>query len=468
LISKAAVREIKNIVGQTNVLEKEAELLTYAYDNSFHQHKPDLVVLPSKEEEVSAIVKLANEAEVPLVPRGAGTGQTAGSVPLKGGIVLSTTRMDGYIEVDKENLIAKVPVGVVNWDLQKEVEKAGLFFPPDPSSLKTATIGGNLAENAGGPRGFKYGVTRDYALGMNVVTPAGKVLKLGGQTIKNVTAYDLCRLVIGSEGTLGVITQANLRLIPQPEERRTLMAIYKDIERAGDAVSGIIAKGIVPAAIELIDDVAIRCIEETLKLGLPTDADAILLIEIDGFKVAVDYQMEQVEQVCKSYGADRISVARNEKESEQLWVARRAFAPAVLKLNPTKVGEDATVPRSRLTEFIKGVKKIAGKYQLELALCGHAGDGNMHPNFMVNARDKDEMKRLQKAVDELFALTLDLGGTLSGEHGIGSTKAQYLNKELNQDTIDAMQAIKDAWDPKGFMNPMKIFPRDTKTLSFLG
>ncbi len=466
MLSKGVLQQIVNIVGKQSVMTEVEERLTYAYDASFHRHIPDLVVFPTDEEQVASLLTLANEAEVPIIPRGAGTGLTAGSVPVKGGIVLSLTHMNRIIEINPENLSAIVQPGVITGFLQKKVEHHHLYYPPDPQSFKISTIGGNIAENAGGPRCFKYGVTRDYVLGLRVISPAGKIWTFGGQTIKNVTGYDMTRLIVGSEGTLGIITQATLRLIPQPEAKKTIMAVFSHIEQAAETVSGIISARIVPAALEFLDDVSLRCIEETLRIGLPLDAAAILLMEVDGFIETVEREIQMIQAVCIQCGANRITVAHNEEESEQLWAARRAFAPALLKLNPTRVSEDATVPRNKLVEFVKGIKEIAQKYSLKLALAGHAGDGNMHPNFLVNSRDLDEMERVEKAVEDLFNLTISLGGTLSGEHGIGITKAPYLGHELNKDTIGAMQAIKHAMDPKGILNPGKIFAGDSVGLPF--
>lgn len=468
LTMSSVARELKQVLGPQGVLDKPEELLTYAYDASFHRHAPDLVVLPTDEEQVARIVSLANEAEIPVVPRGAGTGMTAGSVPIRGGIVVSMTRMNKVLSIDRENLTAVVQAGVVNGDFQRMVEDVGLFYPPDPQSLKTSTLGGNIAENAGGPRAFKYGVTRDYVLGLKAVSPTGKFWRFGGQTIKNVTAYDMTRLIIGSEGTLGIITEATMRLIPQPEEKRTVMAIFARIEDAGDTVSRIIASGIIPVTLEILDDTSMWCIEQTLHLGLPTDAEAILLMEVDGFRETVEREISLIQAVCAKSGVTRLEVATNPAESEKLWTARRAFGTAILRLNPTKVGEDATIPRNRITDFIRGIKEIAKKHHLKLALAGHAGDGNMHPNFMVNARDAEEMARLERAIEELFMLTIDLGGTLSGEHGIGSTKAAFLGKELNADSIEAMLAVKKVLDPKGIMNPQKIFADGTSILPFPG
>jgi len=466
LPSKELLHQVENIVGKQSVMTKIEDRLTYAYDASFHRHIPDLVVFPTNEDQVVRLLTLANEEELPIVPRGAGTGLTAGSVPVKGGIVLSLTRMNRIKVINPENLTAIVQPGVVTGFFQREVEKQKLYYPPDPQSFNTSTLGGNIAENAGGPRCFKYGVTRDYVLGLRVISPSGKTWNFGGQTMKNVTGYNMSSLIVGSEGTLGIITQATLRLIPQPEARKTIMAVFNLIEQAAETVSGIIANRIVPAALEFLDDVSLRCIEQTLSIGLPLDAAAILLIEVDGFRETIEREIQLIKEVCIKCGAKGITIAQNDEESQKLWAARRAFAPALLKLNPTRISEDATVPRDKLIDFIKGVKEIAIKYNLKLALAGHAGDGNMHPNFLVNTRDRDEMERVEKAVGELFALTISLGGTLSGEHGIGTTKAPYLSQELNKDTIGVMQAIKHAMDPKGILNPGKIFFGDSVALPF--
>jgi glycolate oxidase len=365
--------------------------------------------------------------------------------------------MDRILEIDEENLVAVVEPGVVTVHLQEEVERRGLFYPPDPASLKTSTIGGNVAECAGGPRAFKYGVTRDYVLGLEVVTPTGEILKTGGKTVKSVTGYDLIRLYTGSEGTLGIITKIFLRLIPKPETKRTMMAVYERLDDAAKTVTLIIKQGIIPVTLELMDDLTIRCMENYLRIGLPLDAEAILIIEVDGPADLVKKQTSQVAEICQSGGAREIKIAENEKEREEIWAARRAVSAAVVQIKPTKISEDIAVPRSQIPNMVRRLKEIASRYNLNLVIFGHAGDGNLHPNILCDQNDPEEMGRVEKAVGELFQAAVKLGGTLSGEHGIGIMKAPYLQLETGDIGYEVMWAIKKALDPNNILNPGKIF-----------
>lgn len=457
MLHSSLIEEIKYIVGKENVLTSFEERLCYGYDSTPAAFPPDLVVRPSSTEEIQKIIELANLYLFPVIPRGAGTGLSGGSVPIKGGVVLDLTRMDQILEIDEENLVAVVESGVVTARLQEEVEKRGLFYPPDPASLKTSTIGGNVAECAGGPRGFKYGVTRDYILGLEVVTPTGDLLKIGGKTVKNVTGYDLVRLFTGSEGTLGIITKIILRLIPKPEAKKTMMAVYPRIDDATQTVTLIIRKGIIPVTLELMDDLTILCVENYLHLGLPLDVEAILIIEVDGPADLVEKQAKQVADLCRERGARKVKIAENEREEEEIWVARRAVSAAVVQIKPTKISEDIAVPRSQIPTMVRRLKEIASRYQLDLVIFGHAGDGNLHPNILCDQRDLEEMKRVEKAVGELFQAAVELGGTLSGEHGIGTMKAPYLKLETGDVGYKVMYAIKKALDPQNILNPGKIF-----------
>jgi glycolate oxidase len=457
MLQPSVVEEIKRIVGREHVYTSLEERVCYSYDSTPEAFFPDLVVRPATTEEIQKIVKLANQHLFPIIPRGAGTGLSGGSVPIKGGVVLDLTRMNKILEIDEENLVAVVEPGVITYDLQVEVEKRGLFYPPDPASLKTSTIGGNVAECAGGPRAFKYGVTRDYVLGLEVVTPTGELLKIGGKTVKSVTGYDLIRLYTGSEGTLGIITKIILRLVPKPEAKKTLMAVYPSLNDAAHTVTMIIKKGIIPATLELMDDLTIRCVENYLHMGLPLDAEAILIMEVDGPAEIVEKQALQVAELCRQNGAREVKIAADERDREEIWRARRAVSAAVVQIKPTKVSEDIAVPRSQIPQMVRRLKEIAAKYNLNLVIFGHAGDGNLHPNILCDQNDAEEMERVEQAIAELFKAAVELGGTLTGEHGIGTMKAPYLKLETGDVGYQVMKAIKKALDPNNILNPGKIF-----------
>lgn len=447
---------MRKVVGPDKVFAGLEDRLCYSYDGTFRTGIPRVVVKPSTTREVVAVMKFAHQERIPVVPRGAGTGLSGGSVPVEGSILLVLTNMDRILRLDSSNMLAVVEPGVVTGHLHRAVEERGLFYPPDPSSAGVCTIGGNIAECAGGPRGLKYGVTRDYVLGLEVVLAGGEVLKCGGETVKNVTGYDLCRLFTGSEGTLGIITQAILRLIPKPQDKRTLCTDFYSLEDAALAVTAVLEAGIVPAALELMDDVTIRCVEDYLSLGLSLDVAAMLLIEVDGSPEAVAAQVEDVADICRAKGAREVRIARSDKEREELWRARQAVSPAVVQIKPTKISEDATVPRSNLPAMVRRLKEIAAKYELEIAVFGHAGDGNLHPNILVDRNNPEEMERAEAAIGEIFSAALSLGGTLSGEHGIGLLKAPYLEMETGSIGLAVMKQIKRAMDPLGILNPGKI------------
>lgn len=455
--STKVIKEIQKIVGNENVLTTKEELLCYAYDSTPKAFLPDLVARPSCTAQIQEIVKLANEYLFPLVPRGAGTGLSGGSLPVAGGVVVDLTRMNKILEIDEENLVAVVEPGVITYKIQEEVEEKGLFFPPDPASLKTSTIGGNVAECAGGPRAFKYGVTRDYVLGLEVVTPNGEVIKAGGKTVKSVTGYDLLRLYTGSEGTLGIITKIYLRLIPKPEGKKTLMVIYDSLDDAAQSVSQIIKRGIIPVTLEMMDDRTIQCVENHRHMGLPLDAEAILIIEVDGPRILLTSQAQEVAELCRACGAREIKIAETEEEREGIWAARRAVSAAVVQIKPTKISEDISVPRMAIPKMVRKLKEIASRYNLDLVIFGHAGDGNLHPNILCDQSDREEMERVEKAIGELFKAAVELGGTLSGEHGIGTMKAPYLKVETGEAGFEVMRKIKEALDPNNILNPGKIF-----------
>ncbi len=451
------IRQLTRIVGENNVLSSEEDRICYSYDATNQLYKPDVVVFPDGAEEVSSLLKLANEKRFPVIPRGAGTGFTGGSLPVFGGVALVLTRMNRIIEIDEDNLVAVVEPGVITSDFQKAVERMGLFYPPDPSSLAYSTLGGNVAECAGGARATKYGVTRDYVLGLEVVLPTGEIIQTGSRTLKSVAGYDLTRLMVGSEGTLGVITKIILRLIPLPEATKTLLGIFPRMDLAARAVSATIRGRIIPRALEFIDHAAIRAVEDYLHLGLPVEAGALLLIEVDGKAETLDREASRIESFCMEFGAKRVEVAKDEAHAQDLWKARRSISASLLRLRPNKINEDVAVPRSRVPDLIQGLSDLAEKYRLNIANFGHAGDGNIHVNIMVDYRDTDEMARAHKAVDEVFELTLKLGGTISGEHGIGIAKAPYLVWETGPDALEVMRRIKQVLDPLNVLNPGKMF-----------
>ncbi|GIM46003.1 glycolate oxidase subunit GlcD [Collibacillus ludicampi] len=457
--------EIKRIISdQRRVLWEEHDLYSYSFDASFGTYLPDVVVQPVTTDEVVKLVKFANQYKIPITPRGHSTCLSGGPLPVQGGIVCDMSKMNQKLLIDEEDLVAIVSPGVLTSQIHKAAEEKGLMYPPDPSSSGVSTIGGNLAENSGGPRGLKYGVTKDYVIGLEVVTPEGEVIRTGGRTVKNVTGYDLTKLIVGSEGTLGIITEAILRLIPKPPASETLMAIFDDLVDSGRAISKVLSSGILPSKLELMDQASIAAVENYEPCGLPTDAEAILLIEVDGHPHAVADEIASVREICKQVGAREIRMAKNDKERQELWKARKLVSPAIAKIKPTKISEDATVPRSKIPDMFKRLKEIRAKYNIDLVVFGHAGDGNLHPNIIADKRDKEEMRRVEQAVSEIFAAAIELGGTLSGEHGIGTMKAPFMEMELGTVGLEMMRRIKKAWDPNNIMNPGKIFPEPGQKL----
>ncbi|MDI7259112.1 MAG: FAD-linked oxidase C-terminal domain-containing protein [Thermodesulfobacteriota bacterium] len=456
-LDKGLIKQITAICGKENTFSSREDLICYSYDATNLETLPDLVVFPKTTSQISEILRLANDHLIPVIPRGMGTGFSGGSIPVRGGVVLAMTRFNRVIEIDTENMIAVVEPGVVTGDFQKQVEKLGLFYPPDPASALYCTLGGNVAECAGGPRAVKYGVTKDYVLGMEVVLPTGEVVKTGVKTAKGVVGYDLTKLFVGSEGTLGIITQIILRLIPLPEAKKTMRVAFRKVEDAATAVSKIISSKIIPATLELMDNASIRCVENYLNLGLPMDAGALLLIEVDGDREILPKYISKIDQITSDLNRYSFEVAETEKEVEALWKARRALSPASYRLNPTKIAEDITVPRNQIATFILESRRIAQERGLKIINFGHAGDGNIHTSLMINDKDEDEKKRAEEAIEEIFKLTIQLGGTLSGEHGVGLTKAPYIDLELDRPTLEVMKKIKTVLDPNDILNPGKIF-----------
>ena len=458
-MDKNILAQFEKITGKDGVLTTPEDLAVYGYDGTFEDHRPDVVVLPRTTEQVSRIVIQAASERIPVVTRGMGSGLAAASVPFQGGIVLAMTRMNHILEIDLANAIAHVEAGVVTADLQTAVEEFGLFYPPDPSSLRHSTIGGNIACNAGGPRCLKYGVTGDYVLGLTIVLADGRVIHTGGKLIKDVVGYDLTALFTGSEGTLGVVTEALLRLTAKPKFARTALVEYALLEDASRTVNAILSAGIVPATMELMDETALACIEEALHLGLPLDVEATLLIETDGAdEASVLREIEAIAIICKETGARRVKVAKDELERANLWQARRSVSPALARKAPNKLGEDITVPRSTIPLAIRRLKAISAKYGLPIVIFGHAGDGNLHPNILFDKRDPVQWNKVEQMVAEEFALALELGGTLSGEHGVGMLKRRYMQQALGLVSLEIQKRIKAALDPLNILNPGKVFP----------
>jgi glycolate oxidase len=453
MISKTIADEIRSIVGAEWFLDTPEDLATYSYDAFLPEFMPDGIIVPGSTKEISKIMHLANREKINIIPRGAGTNICGSSVAREGGIIIPFHRMNKILEIDPNNMCAVVQPGVVNAELQKEVAGYGLMYPPDPASMFVSTIGGNVALNAGGPRGVKYGVTRDYILGLEVVLPTGEVIHTGGKTLKSVSGYDLTRLMCGSEGTLGIITEITVRLVPLPPAKATLQATYSDLDDAAKTVSAIIGSGIVPTTLELIDKVILDVIGDYGGAQFHEDAEALLLIEVDGEEVLVEKQGEIIESFCKERGAVVVERAGTSEEAEKLWQARRTAFGAVASLRPNCVVEDATVPVKRLPEIIRKIVELAEKYQLKIGVLAHAGDGNLHPLIMTDLRDEDEMARVDKALDELFEAAIGMGGTLSGEHGIGIAKDRFMHMEFSERAIEIMRGIKRVFDPNNILNP---------------
>ncbi|MDQ0162286.1 glycolate oxidase subunit GlcD [Aeribacillus alveayuensis] len=463
MLTQKVKKQLENIVGKENVEDSQAAKLVYSYDATPQfQSLPDAIVSPRNTEEVSKIVKLCNDHNIPIVPRGSGTNLCAGTCPIEGGIVLLFKHMNNIIEIDEDNLTVTVQPGVITLDLIQEVEKKGLFYPPDPSSMKISTIGGNLNENSGGLRGLKYGVTRDYVLGLEVVLPNGHIIRTGGKLAKDVAGYDLTRLFIGSEGTLGIITEATLKLVPMPETKKTMLALYQDLEAAARSVSKIIANRIIPTTLEFLDQPTLEVVEDFTKIGLPTNVKAVLLIEQDGNKEQVDRDLDKIQKICLEESAISVQIAQTEEEANELRTARRSALSALARLKPTTILEDATVPRSEIAKMVKAIEEIANQYNVRICTFGHAGDGNLHPTCLTDVRDQEEMERVEKAFEAIFQKAIELGGTITGEHGVGAMKAPYLHLKLGESGILAMKQIKQAFDPNHIMNPGKVFAKSER------
>ncbi|MCX8083660.1 MAG: FAD-binding protein [Calditerrivibrio sp.] len=457
MLPQNIIKKFQEIISNKgHIYTEEDQLACYSYDAYAETPSmPDIVVKPSDYEQIQKIILLCNENNIPIITRGAGTNLSGGTTPTRGGCVLLMTGFNKIIEINENDLYAVVQSGVVTATLAKKVEEKGLFYPPDPGSMNISTLGGNVAENAGGLRGLKYGVTKDYVMGIDFFDAEGNYVKGGGKTVKLVTGFNLQGLMISSEGLLGIMTEITLKLIPKPKASKSMLVLFNDVIRACEMVSIIIASKIVPATLEFLDSFTIKTVEEATKIGLPTETGALLLIEVDGHEGQVEEEFEQISKIAQLMGGV-LKVATNLEEKNKIWEARRKALSSLARLKPTLILEDATVPRSKIPEMMKAIQQITQKYNLTIGTFGHAGDGNLHPTILTDRRDKEEMQRVERAVDEIFEAALNLGGTLSGEHGIGTAKAKYMEKELGKGTIIFMKKLKQGVDPKNILNPNKM------------
>lgn len=456
-VPATTIQELKQLFGADRVLILKEDLIPYSFDGTAAlKQMPGLVVFPTTTEEVVAVLKFANRTGTSVVTRGAGTGLSGGSLPTPDCVVLCLVKMDRILEVDTANLTLLAEAGAITQTISEAAAAAGLLYPPDPGSMKASTIGGNVAENSGGLRGLKYGVTRNYVMGLEVVLPDGEVMWTGNKCVKDVAGYSIKDLFIGSEGTLGIITKALLRLIPKPAARKTLLATFSQMDKAAQTVSDIIAARIIPCTLEFLDRITIRCVEDFAKVGLPLDCEAILMMETDGHPAAVAEEAAQMEAIARQNGAAEVRVAANEAEGLRLAVARRSAFSALARVAPTTILEDATVPRSELAGMIRFVQAVADKYKLRIGTFGHMGDGNLHPTFLTNERNHEEMHRVEEAFHEIFDEAIRLGGTITGEHGIGVAKKAFLPKFAGQPAMRVMREFRRALDPKQILNPGKV------------
>jgi glycolate oxidase len=451
------IRDLQKALGKDSVLHDKEALLLYEYDGSVDVARPDCVVFPRSTEDVIRIVALANRYQTPLVGRGAGTGLSGGALARKGGILCVFSRMNRILEIDLENQRAVVQPGVVNLDLSRAVEHAGLHFAPDPSSQKACTIGGNVSENAGGPHTLAYGVTTNHVLGLQIVLPTGEIVRIGGKTL-DTPGYDLTGLFVGSEGTLGIVTEITVKLTRLPEAVKTLLAIYDQLDDATESVAEITARGITPAACEMLDALMLRAIEDYVHAGFPVDSAAVLLLDVDGLREAAETQAAEVADVCRKHRAREVRIAKDSRERELLWKGRKNAFGAVGRLSPTYYVQDGVIPRTKLPATLRRVEEIGKKYDLRIANVFHAGDGNLHPIILFNARDAEQFRRAVSIADEIIQYCVSIGGAITGEHGIGMEKDRLMPLLFTEAELDVMRAIRDAFNPTGLLNPEKIFP----------
>jgi len=458
MLTKTLLAEFRNILGQENVFSYQADLVTYSYDAAvLEQVLPAVAVRPTSSQALGRTVALCHANGLPVTVRGAGTNLSGGTIPVENGVVVITNGLNAILEINTRDLYAVVQPGVVTATLAAAVAQKGLFYPPDPGSQAVSTLGGNVAENAGGLRGLKYGVTHDYVMGIKFFDVHGEPVVSGSRTVKCATGYNLTGLMVGSEGTLGVFDEIILKLIPPPAHQKSMVAVFDKMQNASETVAEIIAARIVPATLEFMDNFTIRAVEDYSRAGLPVDARALLLIEVDGHRAQVEEDAEKIESICRRKGAGSIQVARNAAERDKVWEARRTALSALAKLKPTLVLEDATVPRSKIPEMVAALEDIAAKHNLTIGTFGHAGDGNLHPTILTDKRNQHEWERVETAIDEIFDRALALGGTLSGEHGTGIAKSRYLEKETSPATIAYSKKVKAALDPQNILNPGKVF-----------
>ena len=448
----------KKLLGMDNAYFDEAHKLAYSYDATRKVFKPDAILFPKDEDEVSKILAYCNDNLLPVIPRGAGSGFTGGALAVSGGVIISFEKhMNKILEIDLENMVAVVQPGVINMDLQKKVEKLGLFYPPDPASQTYSTIGGNVAENAGGMRASKYGITKDYVMALKAVLPNGEIIRAGKKTIKDVAGYNLVGILTASEGSLAVITEITLKLIAKPKLKKTAFGVFKSVNEAMNAVYKTLSSGVKPVAMEFLDNLSIKAVEENFHKGLPKDAGAILITDVDGdLEISLDKDLEIIEKVFKENGCFNFIIAKDEKESNDLWFSRRNCSQAITCYGSLKINEDITVPRSKLPALLEKINEVSKKYDVLIPCFGHTGDGNVHTNVMVDKDNEDEVKKGYAAIEEIFKITIDLGGTLSGEHGIGISKAPYMKLAFSDAEMELFRAIKKAFDPNNILNPNKM------------
>lgn len=457
MLPTSIIKEFQKLLGNENVMLDEVDRFNYAYDAAVLEPEiPSLVVRPTTGEILGKVIQLCFRESIPMTVRGAGTNLSGGTIPKKEGVVILTGGMNRILEINEEDMYAVVQPGVVTANFAAAVAEKGLFYPPDPGSQNVSTLAGNVAENAGGLRGLKYGVTKDYLMGLAFFDVEGNQIRTGSKTVKCVTGFNLTGLMIASEGTLGVFNEITLKLIPPPQASKAMMATYDVLEQATETVSAIIANKIVPCTLELLDNFTINAVESFSRVGLPTDAKALLLIEVDGHPGQVEDEADQIQALCHKMGARQIHIAKDEDEKNRIWEARRTALSALARLKPTLILEDATVPRSKIPKMVKGIEDLAKKYDLSIGTFGHAGDGNLHPTILCDKRNPEEWHKVELAVEELFDIALSLDGTLSGEHGIGIAKARFLKNEIGQPSIDFCRKMKLALDPKNLLNPGKI------------
>ncbi len=458
VVDLSLVEALRAVVGEAHVLVEREDVIPYGFDGTAAlKARPGAVVFPHSTEEVAGCVRLARERGVPVVTRGSGTGLSGGSVPIEGCLVVCVAQMDRIVEVDEKNLTLHAECGVITKAIDDAAQAVGLFYPPDPGSMKISTIGGNVAENSGGLRGLKYGVTRDYVMAIRVVLPDGTVTWLGNKCVKDVAGYSMKDLFVGSEGTLGIITEVILKLVPKPVARRTMLALYDSMGAAAETISAIIAAKIIPCTLEFLDKVTVGCVEDYAKIGLPTDVEALVLMETDGHPVVVEEEAEAMMRIARQCGAREVKAAANEAEGAQLAAARRNAFSALARIRPTTILEDVTVPRSELARMVGFIAEVAVRHRLQVGTFGHLGDGNLHPTFLTDERDAEEMHRVEAALEEIVNETIRLGGTVTGEHGVGLAKKAFVKRQLGEGSYELMRSIKRALDPAGLLNPGKIF-----------